>query len=160
MHKVTPFLWFDNDGEEAMNFYVSVFPNSRVLDRTAWGEGGPVPPGGMMVGVFELDGQRVMVLNGGPHFQLDEAFSFSVSCTDQEEVDHYWNALTDGGTEGQCGWLEDKFGLSWQIVPARLPELLRADDPDAVARVVAAFMPMSKIDLATLERAYAGASSS
>ena len=104
MHKVTPFLWFDNNGEEAMNFYVSLFPKSKVLDRSAWGEGGPVPPGGMMVGDFELEGQRVLILNGGPHFKLNESFSFSVACKDQDEIDYYWSALTaDGGEESQCG---------------------------------------------------------
>ncbi|HET9660379.1 MAG TPA: VOC family protein [Thermomicrobiales bacterium] len=157
MHKVTPFLWFDNNGEEAMNFYVSLFPGSKVRDRSAWGEGGPVPPGGMMVGEFELDGQRVLILNGGPHFKLTEAFSFSVACKDQDEIDYYWNALTaDGGEESQCGWLKDKFGLSWQIVPERLQELMSGDDPAGVGRVVQAFMQMKKFDIAALERAYAG----
>ncbi len=157
MTTVTPFLWFDANGEEAMEFYVSVFPNSRIMARTPWGEGGPVPPGGMMVGEFELDGQRVQILNGGPQFHLDEAFSFSVTCKDQDEVDYYWNALTaDGGEESQCGWLKDKFGLSWQIVPARLQELMQSGDPEIVGRVVEAFMPMSKLDIATLERAAQG----
>lgn len=156
MHKVTPFLWFDSNGEEAMNFYISVFPNSRVLDRSPWGEGGPVPPGGMMVGEFELDGQRVMILNGGPHFQLTEAFSFMVRCEDQAEIDYYWNALTEGGEESQCGWLKDKFGVSWQIVPVQLQQLMAGDDPEAVGRVVQAFMQMVKFDIAALERAYAG----
>jgi predicted 3-demethylubiquinone-9 3-methyltransferase (glyoxalase superfamily) len=157
MHKVTPFLWFDNNGEAAMNFYVSLFPKSKVLDRSAWGEGGPVPPGGMMVGDFELDGQRVLILNGGPHFKLNESFSFSVACKDQTEIDYYWDALTaDGGEESQCGWLKDKFGLSWQIVPERLQELMSGDDPAGVGRVVAAFMQMKKFDIAALERAYAG----
>lgn len=157
MTKVTPFLWFDANGEAAMEFYVSVFPNSRVITRTPWGEGGPVPPGGMMVGEFELDRQRVQILNGGPHFSLNEAFSFSVSCKDQDEVDYYWNALTvDGGEPGQCGWLKDKFGLSWQIVPARLQVLMQTGDPETVGRVVEAFMPMSKLDIAALERAAQG----
>jgi predicted 3-demethylubiquinone-9 3-methyltransferase (glyoxalase superfamily) len=157
MHKVTPFLWFDNNGEAAMNFYVSLFPKSKVRDRSAWGEDGPVPPGGMMVGDFELDGQRVLILNGGPHFKLNESFSFSVSCEDQDEIDHYWNALTaDGGEESQCGWLKDRFGLSWQIVPKQLQELMSGDDPAGVGRVVGAFMQMKKFDIAALERAYAG----
>jgi predicted 3-demethylubiquinone-9 3-methyltransferase (glyoxalase superfamily) len=157
MHKVTPFLWFDNNGEAAMNFYVSLFPKSKVLDRSAWGEGGPVPPGGMMVGDFELDGQRVLILNGGPHFKLNESFSFSVACKDQHEIDYYWNALTaDGGEESQCGWCKDKFGLSWQIVPKRLQELMSGDDPAGVGRLVGAFMQMKKFDIAELERAYAG----
>lgn len=156
MHKITPFLWFDANGEEAMNFYVTLFPNSKILDRSSWGEGGPVPPGGMMVGEFELDGQPIRILNGGPHFKLNEAFSLSVACKDQEEIDYYWNALTaDGGEESQCGWLIDKFGLSWQIVPTRLQELMDGD-PDGVRRVVDAFMQMKKFDIAALERAYAG----
>jgi predicted 3-demethylubiquinone-9 3-methyltransferase (glyoxalase superfamily) len=157
MSKVTPFLWFNNDGEAAMNFYVSLFPNSKVTDRSDWGEGGPVPPGDMMVGEFELDGQRVLIMNGGPHFKLDEAFSFSVSCKDQQEIDYYWNALTaDGGEESQCGWLKDRFGLSWQIVPDRLHELLGGENGDGVKRALDAFMQMHKIDIGTLERAYAG----
>ncbi len=156
MHKVTPFLWFNDNGEEAMNFYVSVIPNSKVLDRSSWGEGGPVPAGGMMVGEFELDGQRVQILNGGPHFKLNEAFSFSISCKDQDEIDYYWNALTAGGEESQCGWLKDKYGLSWQVVPEQLQALLGGDDPEGVGRVVAAFMQMSKFDIAALERAYKG----
>lgn len=157
MHKITPFLWFDANGEEAMNFYVSLFPNSKVLDRSDWGEGGPVPPGGMMVGDFELDGQRIQIINGGPYYKLNEAFSLSVICKDQEEIDYYWNALTaDGGEESQCGWLKDKYGLSWQIVPEQLQELMRKGSPEATQRVVAAFMQMKKFDIATLERAYAG----
>jgi predicted 3-demethylubiquinone-9 3-methyltransferase (glyoxalase superfamily) len=156
MHKVIPFLWFNDSGEEAMNFYVSIFPNSKVLDRSSWGEGGPVPPGGMMVGEFELDGQPVQILNGGPHFKLNEAFSFSIKCTDQDEVDYYWNALTAGGEESQCGWLKDKFGVSWQVVPVQLQELLGGDDPEGVGRVVGAFMQMRKFDIAALERAYKG----
>ena len=156
MHKITPFLWFDANGEEAMNFYVTLFPNSKILDRSSWGEGGPVPPGGMMVGDFELDGQPIRILNGGPHFKLNEAFSLSVACKDQEEIDYYWNALTaDGGEESQCGWLKDKFGHSWQIVPTRLQELMDGD-PDGARRVVDAFMQMKKFDIAALERAYAG----
>ena len=155
MPQVTPFLWFDNNGEEAMQFYVSIFPKAKVLERTAWGEGGPVPPGGMMVGEFELHGQRIQILNGGPHFKLSEAFSLMVTCQDQDEIDYYWNALTDGGAAGQCGWLKDRFGLSWQVVPTRLHELLRGSDPDGVMRVVSAFMQMKKFDLAALERAYA-----
>lgn len=109
-----------------------------------------------MVGEFELDGQRVLILNGGPHYQLNEAFSFSISCKDQDEIDYYWNALVEGGEASQCGWLKDRFGLSWQVVPERLPELLSGDDAEGVGRAVAAFMNMQKIDIATLERAYAG----
>lgn len=156
VHKVTPFLWFNDNGEEAMNFYVSLFPNSRVLDRSAWGEGGPVPPGGMMVGEFELDGQPVQIINGGPHYTLNEAFSFSIKCRDQDEVDYYWNALTVGGEESQCGWLKDRFGLSWQVVPERLQELLSGDDPDGAKRVIDAFLKMRKFEIAALEQAYAG----
>lgn len=156
MHKVTPFLWFDTDGEAAMELYVSIFPNSKIVDRSAWGEGGPVPPGGMMVGTFELDGQPVMILNGGSYFKLNEAFSFSVSCKNQEEIDYYWTALTAGGEESQCGWLKDKFGVSWQIVPTRLQELMSGEDSAGAQRVVAAFMQMRKFDIAALERAYAG----
>lgn len=156
MHQVTPFLWFNDNGEEAMNFYVSIFPNSKVLDRIPWGEGGPVPPGGMMVGEFELNGQPVIIMNGGPYHKLTEAFSLSVKCEDQDEIDSYWNALSAGGEEGQCGWLKDKFGLSWQVVPVQLQQLLGGDDPERVGRVVQAFMQMSKFDIAALEQAYRG----
>lgn len=157
MSKVTPFLWFDHQGEEAMNYYVALFPNSKVLDRSSWGDGGPIPPGGMMVGHFELDGQPVMILNAGPRFELNEAFSFMVKCEDQAEIDRYWYALTtDGGEESRCGWLKDRFGVSWQIVPVKLQELMGGDDPAGVGRAVQALMQMSKIDIATLERAYRG----
>ncbi|MCA9860483.1 MAG: VOC family protein [Thermomicrobiales bacterium] len=155
MHKVTPFLWFENDAEDAMHFYVSLFPNSKLIDRSSWGEGGPVPPGGMMVGEFELDGQRVMALNGGPHFKLNEAFSFSVSCKDQDEVDYYWNALLDGGQESQCGWLKDRFGLSWQVVPTRLVELTSDPDEARAAAATRAMLGMRKIVIADLEAAAA-----
>lgn len=157
MPNLTPFLWFDTDGEAAMDFYVSIFPNARVHGRTPWGEGGPVPPGGMMVGEFELEGQRIRILNGGPHFKLNEAFSLVITCKDQDEVDYYWNTLTAGGEESQCGWLKDKFGLSWQVVPVQLQELMDGDDPDGVQRVVAAFMQMKKFNIDVLEKAYAGA---
>ena len=140
MPGITPFLWFDTQAEEAANFYVSVFPNSRILSVNRMG-------GGIVVVNFELDGERVMALNGGPHFRLTEAFSFSVECQDQAEIDNYWSRLSAGGEESRCGWLKDQFGLSWQIVPANIGKLL--SNP----RAGAALMQMQKIDIAGLEQA-------
>jgi len=140
MPRITPFLWFDTQAEEAANFYVSVFPNSRILSVNRMG-------GGIVVVNFELDGERVMALNGGPHFRLTEAFSFSVECQDQAEIDNYWSRLSAGGEESRCGWLKDQFGLSWQIVPANIGKLL--SNP----RAGAALMQMQKIDIAGLEQA-------
>jgi predicted 3-demethylubiquinone-9 3-methyltransferase (glyoxalase superfamily) len=155
MKKITPFLWFDTEGEDAAEFYVSVFPNSRIVDVTHYGEAGPRAAGTVMTVVFELDGQRFVALNGGPEFTFSEAVSFEVECEDQDEIDAYWNALTEGGEPGPCGWLKDKFGLSWQIVPRRLTELISDPDRAKAQRVVAAMLQMRKIEIAELERAAA-----
>ncbi len=145
MLQITPFLWFDNQAEEAARFYTTIFPDSRVLD---------VSP---LVVTFELGGQRVMALNGGPTYQLNEAFSFFVSCESQAEVDRYWDALlAEGGTPSQCGWLKDRFGLSWQIVPARFIELMADPDRERAERVMQAMLKMVKFDIAALEAAHAG----
>jgi predicted 3-demethylubiquinone-9 3-methyltransferase (glyoxalase superfamily) len=157
MQTITPCLWFDTEGEDAARFYTSIFPNSRIVDIARYGEAGPRDAGTVMVVVFELDGQRYTALNGGPEFRFSEAVSFSVACETQEEVDRYWNALTEDGEEGPCGWLKDKFGLSWQIVPNALPTLLQDSDRDKAQRVMAAMLQMKKIEISELERAAAGA---
>lgn len=157
MQKITPFLWFDNNAEAAIAFYTSIFPRAKVGDVTRYGEGGPGPAGQMMTATFELDGQQFMALNGGPQFAFTEAISFFVNCETQDEVDSYWERLTDGGEESQCGWLKDRFGLSWQIIPTALGELLGDPDPEKAGRVVQAMLQMHKIDIATLQRAYDGA---
>jgi len=157
MSKITPFLWFDNQAEEAMNFYVSLFNNSKIVHVSRYGEGAPVPAGTVMSATFELDGQTIMALNGGPQFRFNEAISFFVDCQDQAEVDKFWNALTaDGGEEGPCGWLKDKFGLSWQIVPKALGEMLGDPDPAKSQRAMQAMLQMKKIDVPTLQKAYNG----
>jgi len=145
--RITPFLWFDQNAEEAVDFYISIFKNSRRLDDLRNDGNTPGPKGTVLVVSFELDGQKFTALNGGPTFKFNEAISFVVRCDSQEEVDYYWEKLTGGGSEVQCGWLKDKFGLSWQIVPARLPELLKY--PNAMK----AMMGMKKLDIAELERA-------
>lgn len=151
MQKITPFLWFDNNAEEAVTFYLSVFKSGKVTNELRAGEAGPGQKGNVVTIAFELEGQRFTALNGGPHFKFNEAVSFVVRCENQDEIDFYWNALTkDGGAESQCGWLKDKFGLSWQIVPAQIGELLRA--PGAMK----AMMGMKKLDIAELERAGRG----
>ncbi len=155
MQKITPFLWFDTEGEDAAEFYVSVFPNSRIVDVTHYGEAGPRAAGTVMTVTFELDGQRFVALNGGPDFTFSEAISFEVECGDQDEVDSYWSTLSEGGEQGPCGWLKDKFGLSWQIVPRRLTELLSDPDTAKAQRVMAAMLQMKKIEIAELERAAA-----
>jgi len=157
MSKITPCLWFDTQGEEAAEHYTSIFPNSRITQVARYGEAGPRPAGTVMTMSFELDGQKFVALNGGPQFTFDEAISFQVDCGSQEEVDEYWSRLGEGGEEGPCGWLKDRFGVSWQIVPRRLQELL--DDPDAETsqRVMAAMLQMRKIDIAALEDAAAAA---
>jgi predicted 3-demethylubiquinone-9 3-methyltransferase (glyoxalase superfamily) len=157
MQKITPWLWFDTEGEEAARFYTSVFPNSRVLDVTRYGDAGPRAAGSVMTVEFELDGQRLFALNGGPDFTFNEAISFQVLCDDQDEVDRYWDTLGEGGEHGPCGWLKDRFGLCWQIVPKRLPELLRDPDPERAQRVTAAMLRMGKIRIDELERAAEGA---
>jgi predicted 3-demethylubiquinone-9 3-methyltransferase (glyoxalase superfamily) len=156
MQKITPCLWFDTDCEEAANFYTSVFPNSKILDVSRYGEGAPRPAGTVMVVSFELDGQKFTALNGGPDFTFNEAISFQVSCENQEEVDAFWGKLSEGGEEGPCGWLKDKFGLSWQVVPKDLPKILSDPDPERAQRAFAAMMQMGKLDIEALEKAAAG----
>lgn len=155
--KVTPFLWFDTQAEEAARFYVSLFPTGRVVSVPHWGGGSPYPEGSVMSVTFEIDGCEVIAFNGGPHFQLNEACSLFVSCDDQAEVDRLWSALTaDGGTESRCGWLKDKFGLSWQIAPKILLQLIGDPDRTRSTRAMQSMMTMSKIDIATLQRAADG----
>jgi predicted 3-demethylubiquinone-9 3-methyltransferase (glyoxalase superfamily) len=155
MQKITPFLWFDGNAEEAMNHYLSIFRNSRVVSVMRYGDAGPGPKGTVMAATFELDGNEIIALNGGPKFKFTEAISLFVHCETQEEVDHLWQGLAAGGEEGRCGWLKDKFGLSWQIVPAALGEMLQDQDPVKSARVMKAMMQMDKIDIGALKRAYA-----
>jgi predicted 3-demethylubiquinone-9 3-methyltransferase (glyoxalase superfamily) len=152
--KITTFLWFDSNAEEAMNHYVSVFKNAKILGVTRYGEAGPGPAGKVMVGSFEIEGQQFTALNGGPQFKFTEAISLVVHCDSQQEVDDLWAKLSAGGAPGQCGWLKDKFGLSWQIVPRVLIELLQDPDPAKSARVMRAMMQMTKIDIAKLQQAY------
>jgi predicted 3-demethylubiquinone-9 3-methyltransferase (glyoxalase superfamily) len=153
MQKITPCLWFDTQGEEAARFYTSVFPNSKIGEIARYGSAGPRPEGTVMTVSFELDGQEFLALNGGPDFTFSEAISFQVDCESQEEVDEYWSKLSEGGEEGPCGWLKDKFGLSWQIVPTRLVELLGDPDREKSQRVMAAMLEMKKIEVDELERA-------
>jgi predicted 3-demethylubiquinone-9 3-methyltransferase (glyoxalase superfamily) len=156
LQAITPFLWFDNKAEEAMNHYVSIFPNSRTLGVTRYGDAGPGPKGSVMTAAFVLNGLEFTALNGGPTFSFTPAISFVVHCETQAEVDDFWAKLTAGGHEGQCGWLTDKFGVSWQIVPNALVSMLQDPDPEKSKRVIAALMPMKKLDTAALQRAYAG----
>jgi predicted 3-demethylubiquinone-9 3-methyltransferase (glyoxalase superfamily) len=157
MQTISPFLWFDTQAEEAASFYVSVFPNSRILDVTRYTAAGPGPEGRAMTVVFEVNGLRMTALNGGPHFKFSEAVSFVAPCETQAEVDSYWEKLTAGGGEpGQCGWLKDRFGLSWQVTPNALPEVLGGPDQEGARRATAAMLKMTKLDIAELRRAYAG----
>ncbi len=157
MRKITPFLWFDNNAEEAMNFYCSIFPDSKIGKVNRLGEVGPQGSGNVITASFTLQGQDFMVMNAGPHFKFNEAVSFFVDCEDQREVDYYWEKLTSGGgSPSQCGWLKDKFGLSWQIVPRALGKLLGDKDPRRAKRAMDAMMKMTKIDVAELERAAEG----
>ena len=156
MSKITPCLWFDTEGEEAANFYTSVFPNSRIVDVSYYGEAAPKKAGTVLTVTFELDGRRFVALNGGPEFTFDEAISFQIDCDSQEEVDAYWDTLVEGGEEGPCGWLKDRFGVSWQVVPKRLTELLSDSDPETAERVMRAMFQMKKIDIAALEEAAGG----
>ncbi|HET7224100.1 MAG TPA: VOC family protein [Candidatus Eisenbacteria bacterium] len=154
---ITPFLWFDTQAEEAAKLYTSIFPNSRILEITRYGDAGPGPKGGVMTVSFELNGQRFTALNGGPQFKFTEAISFVVNVESQQEVDALWSRLTaDGGAESQCGWLKDRFGLSWQITPNALMRLLADPDREKSQRVMQAMLGMRKIDIAGLERAYEG----
>ena len=155
MHKITPFLWFDDKAEEAMNFYVSIFKNSKVGNVTRYGDAGPGPKGTVMSATFQLDGQDFFALNGGPLFKFTEAISFFVNCETQEEVDELWEKLTaDGGSPQRCGWLKDKYGLSWQIIPKALGEMLGDKDPQKSQRVMQAMLKMNKIDIQRLKEAY------
>jgi predicted 3-demethylubiquinone-9 3-methyltransferase (glyoxalase superfamily) len=158
MSKVTPFLWFDDKAEEAMNFYVSLFKNSKIVELKRNGEGGPVPgtKGKVMSGTFEIDGQRFHAFNGGPHFTFSAAISLMVNCETQAEVDELWEKLSEGGEKQRCGWLKDRYGLSWQIIPSVLGKRLQDRDPAKSKRVVEAMLGMNKIDIAGIERAYAG----
>jgi predicted 3-demethylubiquinone-9 3-methyltransferase (glyoxalase superfamily) len=151
--RITPNLWFDTEAEEAAEFYVSVFPNSRIVGVLHYTEAGPRPAGTVMTVEFELDGQRFIAINGGPEFTFDEAVSLQINCADQDEVDRYWERLTDGGEEGPCGWLKDRYGLSWQVIPTALEELLADPDPARAARAMEAMFRMRKIDVAALRRA-------
>jgi predicted 3-demethylubiquinone-9 3-methyltransferase (glyoxalase superfamily) len=153
---ITPCLWFDTQGEDAARFYTAIFPNSRITDVARYGSAGPRPEGEVMTAAFELDGQPFVALNGGPEFTFNEAISFQVSCKDQDEVDRYWDALAEGGEEGPCGWLKDKFGVSWQIVPEALPRLLGDPDPERAQRAMAAMLQMKKLDVSELEAAAGG----
>lgn len=156
MQKITPCLWFDNNAEEAVNHYRAIFKDSKIGKILRCGESGPGPKGSVLTIAFELEGQEFIALNGGPIFKFTEAISLSVNCKTQTEVDELWERLSDGGQKSQCGWLKDKFGLSWQIVPSALIEMLQDQDPAKSARVMAALMQMNKIDIETLKRAYEG----
>lgn len=152
--KITTFLWFDNQAEEAMSYYVSIFKNSKIVNVMRNGEGGPGPAGSVLLGTFQLEGQEFIALNGGPEFKFTEAISLFVNCDSQEEVDALWAKLAEGGATGQCGWLKDKFGLSWQIIPTALGQLMSDPDPVKAGRVTQAMMQMTKIDIARLQQAY------
>jgi predicted 3-demethylubiquinone-9 3-methyltransferase (glyoxalase superfamily) len=158
MPRITPNLWFDDNGLEAAEFYVSVFPNSKVTTVTHYTEAGPGPAGSVLSVGFVLDGQPFTIINGGPQFSFDEAISFEISCKDQDEVDYYWDTLTAGGEESQCGWLKDKYGLSWQVVPEGWEALFTDPDPARVNRAMQAMFGMHKLDIAALEAAADGAS--
>ncbi len=153
LQKITPFLWFDHQAEQAAAFYTAIFPNSKVVKVARYGEAGPGPPGSAMTVEFELEGQAFVALNGGPIFKFTEAISFVVRCETQEEVDYYWEKLSAGGAEVECGWLKDKFGLSWQIVPAVLLVLLANPDPQKAQRVMRAMLKMKKLDIHGLKQA-------
>ncbi|HJZ70004.1 MAG TPA: VOC family protein [Blastocatellia bacterium] len=152
--KIFPCLWFDNQAEEAANFYVSIFNNSKVLTTTRYTEGSPGPAGSVMTVEFEIEGQKFLGLNGGPLFKFTEAVSFCINCESQEEIDYFWEKLTEGGEESMCGWLKDKFGLSWQVVSTGWDEMLNDPDPARAKRVMEALMKMRKIDIEALKRAY------
>jgi predicted 3-demethylubiquinone-9 3-methyltransferase (glyoxalase superfamily) len=154
--KIRPNLWFDTEAEEAANFYVSVFPNSRVVDVMRYTEAGPREAGTVMTVEFELEGVRFVGINGGPEFTFDEAVSFEIECETQEEIDYYWERLTDGGSEGPCGWCKDRFGLSWQVVPTGMSELFADRDQSRAARAMKAMLGMKKLDIAALEAAADG----
>ncbi len=154
MKKITPFLWFDGNAEEAMNFYVSVFRNSTIGSVSRYGDAGPGPKGTVMTATFQLDGQDFMALNGGPHFTFTPAISLFVNCETQQEVDELWEKLSSGGEKGQCGWLKDRYGLSWQIIPSAMGKLLQDKDRKKASRVMNAMMQMTRIDISRLKEAY------
>ena len=156
MQKITTCLWFDNNAEEAVTFYTSIFKNAKVLEVARYGEAGPGPEGSALTMRFQLEGVEFMALNGGPAFKFTEAISLSVDCKSQAEVDELWGRLSEGGSEDQCGWLKDKFGLSWQIVPRALPEMLGDPDPEKSKRVMEAMLKIKKIDIKVLQEAYEG----
>jgi len=153
MQRITPFLWYDTQAEEAAKFYVSIFPKSKILKMARYGDAGPGPKGSVMTVEFELAGQRMIALNGGPHFKFTEAISLSVDCKDQKEVDRYWTRLSQGGEQSMCGWLKDKYGLSWQVNPSILGKLLIDKDAKKAKRVMEAMLKMKKIDIAALKAA-------
>jgi predicted 3-demethylubiquinone-9 3-methyltransferase (glyoxalase superfamily) len=156
MQKITPFLWFDGKAEEAMNFYTSIIPNSKVLNVTRSVEGGPGPKGGVLTANFVLNGLEFVALNGGPQYKFTEAVSFVINCETQDEVDRYWQKLSEGGSESMCGWLKDKYGLSWQIVPIQLMQMIQDKDQQKVARAMAAMMKMKKLEIGELQKAFDG----
>ncbi len=156
MRKITPFLWFDNNAEEAANFYISIFKNSKLENVSRYGDAGPGPKGTVLTVDFELDGQKFIALNGGPQFKFTEAVSFVVHCETQEEIDYFWEKLSAGGQKAECGWLKDKYGLSWQIVPTILGELMGSKDAERSNRVMQAIMKSQKLEIDTLKRAYEG----
>jgi predicted 3-demethylubiquinone-9 3-methyltransferase (glyoxalase superfamily) len=156
MQKISPFLWLNDQAEEAMNFYVSIFKNSKVLGVSRYGEGGPGPKGSVMVAKFQIEGQEFHALNGGPQFTFSEAISFLIDCETQQEVDELWEKLSAGGQKSRCGWLKDKYGLSWQVVPRILGGLMQDKDPEKSKRVMHAMLQMDKLDIEGLKRAYAG----
>lgn len=156
MQKITPYLWFDNQAEEAVNTYISLFKDGMITNIARYGDAGPGPNGSVMLINFQLEGQEFVALNGGPVFKFTEAISFFVHCEEQDEVDMLWDRLSDGGEKSQCGWLKDRWGISWQIIPAALSELLQDPDPEKSARVMRAMLKMTKIEVATLRKAYNG----
>ena len=154
MQTITPFLWFDNQAEEAVKLYTSLFKNSKIVSIMRYGEAGPGPKGTVMTATFQLDGQEFVALNGGPDFKFTEAISFVINCKTQEEVDHFWEKLSEGGEESRCGWLKDKYGVSWQVVPTVLVEMLRDKDAEKSKRVMQAMLKMNKLDIKQLKQAY------
>lgn len=158
--KITPNLWFDTEAEEAASFYISIFKNSRIVNVTHYGEAGPRDAGLVMTVEFELDGQRFVGINGGPEFTFDEAVSFEVSCETQDEIDYFWERLSDGGEEGPCGWLKDRFGVSWQVTPTGMEEILNDPDPQRAQRAMTAMLQMGKLNIGALRAAADGASMS
>jgi predicted 3-demethylubiquinone-9 3-methyltransferase (glyoxalase superfamily) len=156
LQRITPNLWFDTEAEEAADFYTSVFENSRIVSVARYPEGAPGPAGTVMTVEFELDGQRIVGINGGPLFTFSEAVSLQINCDGQDEVDHYWERLSEGGEEGQCGWLKDRYGLSWQVVPAGMDEVFADPDPERAQRAMQAMLGMRKLDVAALRNAADG----